>query len=158
METDEIKTGPGAPSREPEVGQGSREPGESVDQEAALMVLRSSGSRHDVALRNAVRLWAESNTDSTSDHQADLIQSKISAVLSFFRFSERELGEITPLDVRSWRESLETQGLKPATVYARISRLSSFFDWLIRNPALSSYIKSALSLLSPSRITSYGLL
>jgi integrase len=63
-------------------------------------------------------------------------------VLSFFRFSGRELAEVTPLDVRSWRESLENQGLNPATVYARISRLSSFFDWLIRNPALSVYIRS----------------
>jgi site-specific recombinase XerD len=142
METEEIKTGPGAPSGHPEAGQDGKAPGESVDQETALMALVFRGGQYDLALRNAVRLWAESNTDGTSDHQADLIQSKISAVLSFFRFSERELAEVTPLDVRSWRESLENQGLKPATVYARISRLSSFFTWLIRNPVLGQYIKS----------------
>jgi len=93
-------------------------------------------------VRNAVQLWAEANTAGTSDHREDLIQAKITAVLSFFRFSERELSKVTSMDVRSWRESMEARGHKPATVYARVSRLSSFFEWLIRNPVLSSYVRN----------------
>src|SRR4051794_2219968 len=54
-------------------GREARRPGDSPEKNAALIALRSSGGQHDLALRNAVRLWAESNTDATSDHQADLI-------------------------------------------------------------------------------------
>lgn len=41
---------------------------------------------------------------------------------------------MTPLDGTRWRRALEAGGLKPATVYARLSRLSSFFEWAMRDP------------------------
>src|SRR5438876_6123782 len=70
-----------------------------------------------------------------------LIQAKTAAVLSFFGFFKRELADVKSMDVRDWREWMEGKDHKPATVYARISRLSSFFDWLIRNPSLNAFIK-----------------
>jgi len=132
---------------------GHREPGAEAEnrphaegipaaEEEALTALVSRGGHYQVALRNAIQLWAESNTAGTSDRQEDLIQAKTAAVLSFFRFSERELADVTSMDVRNWRESMEARGHKPATIYARVSRLSSFFEWLIRNPVLSSYVRS----------------
>jgi len=117
----------------------NREGNRSRWEDAALVALVTRGGHYGLALRNAVRLWAESNTAGSSDRREDLIQAKITAVVSFFRFSGRELPEVTTMDVRSWRESMEARH-KPATVYARVSRLSSFFEWLIRHPVLSSYI------------------
>jgi integrase/recombinase XerC len=43
--------------------------------------------------------------------------------------------------VQGWRDTLEAKGFKPATVYARISRLSSFYTWVMRDPALGPFIK-----------------
>jgi integrase/recombinase XerD len=36
---------------------------------------------------------------------------------------------------------LEGKGFKPATVYARVSRLSSFYTWVMRDPTLGPFIK-----------------
>lgn len=49
---------------------------------------------------------------------------------------------MTPLDVTEWSRALESQELKPATVYARLSRLSSFFEWAMRDPALGQAIRN----------------
>lgn len=47
---------------------------------------------------------------------------------------------MTPLDVQGWRARLEEMGFKPATVYARISRLPSFYEWSMRDPSLGRFI------------------
>src|SRR5258707_544134 len=69
-------------------------------EEEVLTALAPHSGHYQVALRNAIQLWAESNTAGTSDRQEDLIQAKTAAVLSFFRFSERELADVTSMDVR----------------------------------------------------------
>jgi site-specific recombinase XerD len=55
-------------------------------------------------------------------------------VTSFFDFAAKHPGEVTPDDIARWREALERRGLKPATVYARVSRVSAFFRWLMSDP------------------------
>jgi integrase len=37
---------------------------------------------------------------------------------------------------------MERRGLKPATVYARVSRLSAFYRWLMSDPQLSRFIRT----------------
>ena len=37
--------------------------------------------------------------------------------------------------------SSETRGQKPTTVYARISRISSFYKWLMSDPLLGQHIR-----------------
>jgi len=44
--------------------------------------------------------------------------------------------------VKSWRDALEGKRFKRATVYARISRLSSFYAWVMRDPAIGKFITS----------------
>src|ERR1700755_787565 len=83
----------------------------------------------EAALRNAVTLWAERNTRPETLARAEKLKDKVSAVTSFFDFSGRHPGEVTPADVSRWRAALEARGLKPATVYARVSRLSAFYRW-----------------------------
>jgi site-specific recombinase XerD len=98
------------------------------------------GRTVDPAIRNAVHLWAAATTNAESACRNDLLRSKRQAVSSFFVHAGKHPGEVTALDVQSWRDALEAKGFKPATVYARISRLSSFYAWMMRDPALGRLI------------------
>jgi site-specific recombinase XerD len=100
------------------------------------------GGRDEVALRHAIRLWAEATTDATSACRHDLLRSKSQAVSTFFVHCGKHPGDVTALDMQSWRDALEGKGFKSATVYARISRLSSFYTWVMRDPTLGQYIAS----------------
>ncbi len=96
----------------------------------------------EAALDTAIEIWAEQQTRIESYEREDRIGDKIAVVSRFFAFIGKHPGEVTPPDVQKWRESLEAQGQKPATVYARLSRLSSFYKWLISNPQIASHIPS----------------
>jgi integrase len=95
-----------------------------------------------VALRNAAGLWAEQNTRSETLARAEKLKDKVSAVTSFFEFAAKHPGDVTPGDVSRWREEMERRGLKPATVYARVSRVSAFYRWLMGDPQLSQFIRA----------------
>jgi integrase/recombinase XerD len=95
-----------------------------------------------VALRNAVILWAEQNTRPETLARAEKLRDKVTAVASFFESAGKHPGDGTPEDVSRWREEMERRGLKPATVYARVSRLSAFYRWLMSDPQLSRFIRS----------------
>src|SRR5205823_3951562 len=60
----------------------------------------------------------------------------------FFAFTGKHPADVTPADVIAWRSHLESQGQTQATVYARVSRLSSFYRWLMSDPQLSLYIRT----------------
>jgi integrase len=94
------------------------------------------------ALRNAVAMWAERNTRPETLARAEKLRDKITAVTSFFDFSGKHPAEITPDDILRWRREMEAQGLKPATVYARVSRVSAFYRWLMSDPQLSAFVRS----------------
>lgn len=100
-----------------------------------------AGQVVDLALLNAIHLWAAATTDAGSACRQDLLRSKRQAVASFFAHCGKHPGEVIALDVQGWREALEGKGFKPATVYARVSRLSSFYTWVMRDPALGPLIK-----------------
>lgn len=92
----------------------------------------------DLALKSVIELWASNSTrPETFDRDTKLLD-KISIVKSFFAFINKSVGEITPSDVEEWRNYLTQQGKKAATIYTRISRLSSFYKWLLSN---ASYVK-----------------
>jgi site-specific recombinase XerD len=104
--------------------------------------LISAGQTVNLALLNAIHLWAAATTDAESACCQDLLRSKRQAVSSFFAHCGKHPGEVSALDVQSWRNALEEKGFKHATVYARISRLSSFYAWVLRDPALGQFITS----------------
>jgi site-specific recombinase XerD len=112
------------------------------DQETQSQALQLAGQTVDLALLNAIHLWAAATTDAESACCEELLRSKRQAVSSFFAHAGKHPGEVTALDVKSWRDALEEKGFKPATVYARISRLSSFYVWLMRDPTLGQFITS----------------
>jgi site-specific recombinase XerC len=94
------------------------------------------------ALSNAATLWAQQNTRPETLARAEKLKDKVAAVASFFDFIAKHPGEVTPEDVSRWRVEMEGRGLKPATVYARVSRVSAFYRWLMSDLRLSRFIRS----------------
>jgi integrase len=99
-----------------------------------------AGGEHTPALRNAIRLWADSSTVPDSARREDLLRDKQRAVTAFFLFAKKHPGEVIPQDVKNWQASLEADGLRPATIYVRVSFLSSFYAWVMRDPELGGLI------------------
>jgi integrase len=93
------------------------------------------------AIRNAVTIWAEQNTRPETLDRKEKLRDKVLAVISFFDSAGRHPGEVTHEDVSRWRREMEARGLKPATVYARVSRVSAFYRWLMSDPQLSAHIR-----------------
>lgn len=96
----------------------------------------------EVALHNAIALWAEQNTRPETLARAEKLKDKVAAVTSFFDFADKHPGEVAAEDVSRWRAEMEQRGLKPATVYARVSRVSAFYRWLMSDAQLSRFIRS----------------
>jgi integrase/recombinase XerD len=103
------------------------------------------------ALRTAIEFWAESSTRAETAERPAKLRDKIQAVAHFFAFSGKHPGEVTAEDVRAWRTHLEGRGQKPATVYARVSRVSAFFKWLMADPVLGRQIVSNPAVLARPR-------
>lgn len=101
-----------------------------------------AGQVAGVALRRAIDLWAAATTDAGSHCCAELLQAKRFAVASFFAYARKHPAQVSAADVQGWRAELEGKGYKPATVYARISRLSSFYEWVMRDPTLGEQLRS----------------
>src|SRR5215211_7444514 len=102
----------------------------------------------EAALGNAIQFWAESSTRAETFERAFKLQDKMQAVRRFFAFTGKHPGEVKPEDVRMWRAHLETEGHKPATIYARVSCVSSFYKWLMADPVLGEHIGSNPALLA----------
>ena len=77
----------------------------------------------------AIAAWADATTDASSRRRKDLRRDKSRAVLDFFAFSGKSPEQVRPRDVKAWQAELERRELSPATVYAMISRVSSFYTW-----------------------------
>lgn len=98
------------------------------------------GAPLPATLQNAITLWADARTDATSSRRHDLLRDKTRGVGAFFTWCSKHPNTVTPLDVKAWQAHLEepdAEGKRraPATVYARISQLSSFYEWLLSDPA-----------------------
>lgn len=98
--------------------------------------LRSTDPTLADAIANAITLWAESSSDSESLRYRDLIRVKSKAIGDFFGRAGKSPAGVSPLDVKAWREEMEARGLAATTIYARLSYLSSFFNWLMADPLL----------------------
>jgi site-specific recombinase XerD len=103
------------------------------------------------ALTRAVQLWAQATTNSASRRYHDLIHDKCQALLAdgeggtaagFFAYSRRLPHQVSPMDVQAWQTYLAEMQLRPATIYARVSRLSSFFEWLLKEPHFRDQLRA----------------
>lgn len=91
-----------------------------------------------IALVNAAALWAQVSTNSDLDRAKDVRRDKLRVVRKFFAFLDKEIVQTTPLDVQAWQLNLEKR-LKARTVYLYSAHLSSFFEWLRRQPEFLAF-------------------
>src|SRR5947209_192883 len=94
------------------------------------------------AIRNALAVWSDATTNVASSRRHDIRRDKQNAVISFFTHAGKNLLDVTPLDVKSWQESLEEKGLARTTVYYRLCHLSSFYSWAQKHPTIGQYVTS----------------
>jgi site-specific recombinase XerD len=112
--------------------------------------------KNGLALMNAIMLWADATTQSSSSRRRDLLRDKKLAVAGFFRFTRKPPEQVTPIDVKNWQVEMESLKLKPATIYSRISRLSSFYQWLMADIELGKLIgNNPVGLARPKAPKSY---
>lgn len=95
----------------------------------------------DQAILAAMQAWAEKTTGSASYRREDLLRDKLTSVQNFFSRCGKHPFAVRPRDCLAWRKYLEKR-YKPNTVYARMSRLSSFFSWLLADPVIGKHIRS----------------
>src|SRR5947209_9054732 len=107
----------------------------------ALPQKRTYSVEDDQAILTALEAWAEKTTGSLSYRREELQYDKRSSVLSFFIFTSKHPFSIRTRDCLTWRRQLEER-YKPNTVYARLSRLSSFYNWLLSDPTLGKHLRS----------------
>ncbi len=99
-------------------------------------------NREAVALRAVLELWADATTDATSERRLDLLRDKTRDVSSFFAWVAKSPAEITALDVKAWQQHLEKRKpkLAPATIYAMLSRVGSFYSWALTHTSLGQVL------------------
>ncbi|HEY0100713.1 MAG TPA: tyrosine-type recombinase/integrase [Pyrinomonadaceae bacterium] len=109
--------------------------------DAALQLSAPDERQDSVALRNAIRVWADGTTNKLAHNPEALLRDKRTAVESFFRMAGKSPEGVDVTDIETWRRRMEEQGLKPNTVYTRVSLLASFFQWLMRDPVLGQHLR-----------------
>jgi integrase len=97
-----------------------------------------------MALRAAIDLWAASSTHATTRKRDELLVKKRKAVQGFFNDVGKAPGDVSPTDVARWCQRLvkkDGRRAAAATIYARVSFLSSFYTWAQRDPTLSQQVQ-----------------
>ncbi len=105
-------------------------------------------------LATVVSMWAESTTNAESPRRLDLIRDKGKAVLDFLRFTDKPPVQVTAIDVKTWQAELETK-LAHSTVYAKISRVSSFYTWAMKSGNLTGITHNPVDLARPKAPSPY---
>ena len=120
--------------------------------ETALAV----GDGRRVVLRTAIELWAAASTGVTSRRRNEVLRNKQKVVASFFDWVKKSPGEVEPVDVRAWCDQMRDEGKRPATVYARVSFLSSFYRWALGRAEVGASLRQNPALLArPKRVRPY---
>jgi integrase len=93
------------------------------------------------ALDGVITAWAKRTTDASSRRWDDLLRDKQRGVYQFFKWVRKCPHQVTPADVAAWQEDLRQQRdpdtsrrhYSPATIYAMVSKVSSFYRWAQKN-------------------------
>lgn len=114
------------------------------------------GDSRRVALRTAVGLWAGASTGVSSRRRGEVLQSKRKVVEAFFDWVKKSPRDVEPADVSAWCEWMRGEGKRPATIYARVSFLSSFYHWALGQPEVGASLRQNPALLArPKRVRPY---
>jgi site-specific recombinase XerD len=77
------------------------------------------------------------------------------ALNAFLEFFWRGAGSMTREDVRTWAKALQQQGLKPATISARLGAISSFYSFAISEYQLMDHNPAEMKSIRP-RVEHYA--
>jgi site-specific recombinase XerD len=111
-----------------------------MDEKAPETALVPTQADLQVALRDAVSLWASAST-SDSERRADLLRDKQRIVLSFFRHTKKLPSEVEPQDVQEWLRDLGGKGMSAGTTYQHACLLSSFYSWAMKDPEIGQHVR-----------------
>jgi integrase/recombinase XerC len=132
----------------------SSPPGQNGPRSAQLALV--TAGHHEVVLRTAIELWANASTGVSSRRRSEVLQNKQKIVKAFFDWVKKSPGEVEPTDVRAWCDQLRGDGNRPATIYARVSFLSSFYRWALGQPEVGADLRQNPVLLArPKRVRPY---
>jgi integrase len=112
---------------------------EIIHQPSAAAITPSSALTP--AFEATLATWANATTDPDSPRRADLLRDKTNAVAWFFAYTGKAPATIQPDDVLRWQRQLEADGLATETIYAYISRISSFYRWALQDPAVRRHVR-----------------
>ena len=78
-----------------------------MEPEIKLLVPSSSVAQtNEPETAQAITFWAEAVSDPTSPRLRDLIRIKRTAVAKFFAYTGKGMAQVTPEDVRDWRQTM----------------------------------------------------
>ena len=118
--------------------------------------LTPDDDRQQVVLHTAIELWASASIGVETRRRKEQMKNKQKIVRSFFEWVRKVPGEVEPTDVRAWYERMEDEGKSPATVYARVASLSSFYRWAMSQPEVGASLRQNPALLArPKRVRPY---
>lgn len=96
------------------------------------MKLQISDKSNISNLSQTIGLWAIKTTNPDSPRRSDLIRDKQVAVISFFNYVDNLPQFVSSSEVTDWRLDLEKINT-PNTVYSKLGKLASYYNWLIDN-------------------------
>lgn len=91
-------------------------------------------------LQTSIERWTFATTDQTLTRAKDINRDKIRAVQNFFIVVEKQPDQINSQDVLNWQRHLKDRALSERYIYASLSHLSSYFEWL-RKTELAPFLK-----------------
>ena len=94
----------------------------------------------DTELQTSIERWTRATTDQTLTRAKDINRDKTRVVQSFFALVEKQPDEINSQDVLKWQRNLKERDLSERYIYASLSHLSSYFEWL-RKTELAPFLK-----------------
>jgi site-specific recombinase XerD len=112
--------------------------------------------RQRLVLHTAIELWASASTGVETRRRKEQLKNKQKIIRSFFEWVRKNPGDVEPTDVRAWCNWMENEGKSPATVYARVAFLSSFYRWAMSQPFVGASLHQNPALLArPKRVRPY---
>ena len=110
----------------------------------------------EAVLRTVVELWAGASTGVSSRRRGEVLRNKRKVVEAFFGWVKKSPRDVESADVSAWCERLREEGKRPATIYARVSFLSSFYRWALGQAEVGAFLRQNPALLArPKRVRPY---
>lgn len=81
-------------------------------------------------LNFSIERWTHATVDQTLGRAIDITRDKSRAVTSFFESAKKEVDQVSSRDVLDWHQHLLDKGLSERYIYASLSHLAGYFEWL----------------------------